>query len=60
MNDPMRREVPASVYCPMCTHTVAATAVTLKNRAMVKPGQRCPRCLASLDAGVVIHLPQAA
>lgn len=60
LTQPMHREVPAGVYCPICTHTVEATAVTLKDRAMVKPGQRCPRCLGSLDAGVVIRLPQAA
>jgi hypothetical protein len=60
MSRPAGREVPAGVYCPICTHTVEATAITMNNRAMVKPGQRCARCLGSLDAGVVIRLPQAA
>jgi uncharacterized Zn finger protein (UPF0148 family) len=53
-------ETPGSVYCPMCTHTVDAVTVTSRKSAKVKPGQRCARCHASLDAGVVIHYPKAA
>jgi hypothetical protein len=48
--------------CPICTHTVPAE-VDLKGKlkfARVSPGQRCPRCGASLDVAVVIEVPQAA
>ena len=42
--------------CPICTHTVPAE-VDLKGKlkfARVSPGQRCPRCGASLTAGAGI------
>ncbi len=48
--------------CPICTHTVPAE-IDLKGKlrfARVSPGQRCPRCGASLDVAVVIEVPQAA
>ena len=48
--------------CPICTHTVPAE-VDLKGKlkfARVSPGQRCPRCGASLDVAVVVEIPQAA
>jgi hypothetical protein len=48
--------------CPICTHTVPAE-VDLKGKARnarVAPGQRCPRCGASLDVAVVVEIPQAA
>jgi hypothetical protein len=42
------------VYCPMCTHTVEAWIQTQHlRRAVVKPGQKCPRCAGSLDAGYI-------
>jgi uncharacterized protein (UPF0212 family) len=51
---PVVREVEGSVYCPFCTRTVAATLITVGKRAKSKPGQKCPRCSSSLDAGFVI------
>lgn len=51
---------PASVYCPICTHTVEADIVVVGRQARVKAGQKCPRCHASLDAGYVFRQPQAA
>lgn len=48
------------VYCPICTHTVEAAVVTTRKHSMAVPGQRCPRCSASLDAGYVMRIHQAA
>jgi hypothetical protein len=47
-------------HCPICTHTVPAD-IDLKGRyARVAPGQRCPRCMSSLDVAVVVQIPEAA
>ena len=52
------------VYCPICTHTVDATvereAKRNRKQHYVKPGQRCPRCSGSLDAGHIIDHERAA
>jgi hypothetical protein len=50
----------AKVYCPMCTHTVDATVEHHPKHIYVKPGQKCPRCSGSLDAGYIMHLERAA
>ena len=50
----------ASVHCPMCTHSVPAEVDYIKKRMVVKPGQRCPRCAASLDVAAVLYLLHAA
>ena len=55
-----RFESNAFVYCPICTHTVEGTVVTNGRTAKVKPGQKCPRCAASLDPAPVIRLDRAA
>jgi hypothetical protein len=52
---PVRREGRSWVYCPICTHTVEAAVIWVGKKAMVKPGERCPRCQASLDAGRVLR-----
>jgi hypothetical protein len=54
------REVHGSVYCPLCTHTVPATVLYTARAAKVMPGQKCPRCHSSLDAGYVLRVRQAA
>lgn len=54
------RTAQAKVYCPICTHTVEVSARTDGKRAKVVAGQRCPRCSGSIDAGIVMHIPQAA
>ncbi len=51
---------PGKVYCPSCTHTVDARVVQTPRRAVVEPGQRCPRCSGSLDAGYILQLSLAA
>ncbi len=48
-------ELKASVYCPICTHTVEAVVERLNKRMRVKPGQTCRRCNSSLDAGFVLR-----
>jgi hypothetical protein len=50
----------AKVYCPMCTHTVDATVELDPKHSYVKPGQKCPRCSGSLDAGFIMYLERAA
>jgi len=54
------KEVSGAVHCPICTHTVEATIVTGTKRPYVKPGQRCPRCGAVLDAAYVLSFDRAA
>jgi hypothetical protein len=39
---------------------VEADIVTTRKTAFVKPGQRCSRCHASLDAGYVLRYDRAA
>lgn len=50
----------AKVYCPLCTHTVEAVATRSLKRPYTRPGQRCPRCTASLDAAYVWPVHRAA
>jgi uncharacterized protein (UPF0212 family) len=50
----------AKVYCTLCTRTVEANARLTANKLgkryfEVLPGQRCPRCSASLDAAFVFN-----
>lgn len=54
------RTAQAKVYCPICTHTVDVAVRTDGKRAKVAQGQKCPRCSGSIDAGVVMWIPQAA
>ncbi|MCX6619793.1 MAG: hypothetical protein NTY38_01680 [Acidobacteria bacterium] len=54
------REFSGSVYCPICTHTVQATVETNGRSTKVKPGQKCGRCSAALDAGYVFTTSRAA
>ena len=64
MNRPL--QIPANdvfrarVYCPICTHTVDANVVQASKRVIVRPGQKCGRCSASLDAGYIMRLDRAA
>lgn len=50
----------AQVHCPMCTHTVPAAITTVARRVKVTPGQKCPRCHATLDAAAVVFIREAA
>jgi uncharacterized Zn finger protein (UPF0148 family) len=60
LENPNGSATPGAVYCPICTHTVEADVVPSKKGPMVRPGQKCARCHASLDAGYVLRMPQAA
>ena len=53
-------ESKAFVYCPICTHTVEGIVVSDRKGAKVKPGQKCSRCSAALDAGYIMRLERAA
>jgi hypothetical protein len=54
------KEAQGAVYCPLCTHTVDAKITYTAKSARVTPGQKCPRCSSSLDAGYVLHVNRAA
>lgn len=54
------KEAKGAVYCPLCTHTVDANVTYTARSARVTPGQKCPRCSSSLDAGYVIRVERAA
>jgi len=47
-------------HCPICTHTVPAVIQMIGKRPKVAPGQRCPRCAASLDVAIVVQIAEAA
>ncbi|MCC6389652.1 MAG: hypothetical protein IT167_03535 [Bryobacterales bacterium] len=53
-------EISASVYCPICTHIVAAVVTAGRKGSVVKPGQKCGHCHASIDAGYVLPWKNAA
>ena len=50
----------ATVYCPICTHTVPAEVLSRGRQVWVRPDQKFPRCSASLAPGKVLSLNQAA
>jgi uncharacterized radical SAM superfamily Fe-S cluster-containing enzyme len=53
-------QIQGQALCPICTHTVPAEVVVKGRAARVAPGQKCPRCGASLDVAVVVQIPEAA
>lgn len=48
------------LYCPICTRYVDGEVMRNGKKAVVVPGQKCPRCSSSLDAATVVKYPQAA
>jgi len=50
----------AQVHCPICTHNVGADVELLGKKVRVVPGQRCPRCAATLDVAGVVEVQEAA
>ena len=57
---PHAADYTGSVHCPICTHTVRATVEAHGRTVRVKPGQKCPRCQSTLDAGYVLRFDRAA
>jgi hypothetical protein len=58
--DKKEHQAVTTVYCPLCTHTVQANVAFTPRSAVVVPGQKCPRCSSSLDAGYVFGVNRAA
>ncbi len=56
----LENKIRAHVHCPICTHTVPADVEALGKKVRVVPGQRCPRCSATLDAAMVLQVLEAA
>jgi hypothetical protein len=56
----LEKTLRGQVHCPICTHNVPADVELSGRRPRVIPGQRCPRCAATLDVAAVVQLPQAA
>jgi len=56
----IENHIEGRVFCPICTHTVAADLDLKGKSARVLPGQRCPRCRATLDVAVIVQIPEAA
>jgi len=48
------------VHCPMCTHSVEAEVEEIGRAIRVVPGQKCPRCSATLDVAGVLEVREAA
>lgn len=57
---PVSYEAKAFVHCPICTHTVEGIVVTTGKTTKVKPGQKCPRCSATLDPAYIMGMDRAA
>jgi hypothetical protein len=60
-NGPVQKEKSRGwAYCPICTHVVETEVVVVGRRTVVKPGHKCPRCSASLEAASVVRYETAA
>ena len=57
---PVPRVGKGLVHCLICTRNVEAEVLSGGRQPRVKPGQKCPRCSSSLDAGYVTHFERAA
>ena len=60
VNVPKQKASKGLAYCPICTHTVETPIVIFGKRTFVKPGQKCPRCGSSLEAGWIVGYEVAA
>ena len=60
MTKAMENRLKAQVHCPICTHTVGADVEQLGKRTRVVPGQKCPRCAATLDVAAIVEVLEAA
>jgi transposase-like protein len=55
-----RQRFKGQVHCPICTHTVGAEVEQVGKIIRVAPGQKCPRCSATLDVAAVLQVLEAA
>ena len=60
MKPVVEKGVRGMAHCPICTHTVPAVIDIFGKQTRVSPGQRCPRCGASLDVAMVVQIAEAA
>ena len=60
MTATMEKRFKGQVHCPICTHTVGADVEQLGRKIRVVPGQKCPRCSATLDVAGVLAVLEAA
>ncbi len=60
MKKPVTKRFKGQVHCPMCTHSVDAEVQEIGKFVRVAPGQKCPRCSATLDVAAVIEVREAA
>ena len=60
MNSVAIPETKGFLHCPICTHTVPGTVLVQGRQSKVKPGQKCPRCSASLDPAYILRFDRAA
>jgi hypothetical protein len=55
------KELAGEVYCYLCTHVVKASVVAVgRHRIHVKPGEKCSRCGASVEAAAVLRIDPVA
>jgi hypothetical protein len=48
------------VHCPICTRNVDAEVEQIGKKIRAVPGQKCPRCISTLDVAAVLQVLQAA
>ncbi|HVP48564.1 MAG TPA: hypothetical protein VMT32_18345 [Bryobacteraceae bacterium] len=48
------------VHCPICTRNVEAEVEQIAKKTRVVPGQKCPRCMSTLDVAAVLQVQVAA
>ena len=56
----MRQQFKGQAHCPICTRTVGADVEQIGKVVRVVPGQKCPRCSATLDVAAVLQVLEAA
>jgi hypothetical protein len=60
MANAIAQRLKGQVHCPICTHTVDADIQLIGKKVWVIPGQKCPRCSATLDVAAVLEVREAA
>jgi hypothetical protein len=55
-----KKRFKGQAHCPICTHSVPADVEETGKLVRVVPGQKCPRCEATLDVAGVLQVLEAA